>query len=98
MRVDPEYDGGRMSAQDALQRAYGDAVVATERYGYSATSSFPAASMKRAQQGVLEVKCCLCTTSLSALHVWPTHRARLISPPLLLLLPLETYVIDCTAL
>ena len=34
----------------------------------------------------------LYTTSLSALHVRPTHNARFISPPLLLLLPLKTEV------
>jgi hypothetical protein len=46
--VDPEYDGGGVRAQDALQRAHRDAVVAAQRDGYAAGGSLPVSKCKQA--------------------------------------------------
>ena len=42
VRVDPDDGGGGVGAQDALQRADGDAVVPAERDGNSPGRSLPA--------------------------------------------------------
>lgn len=42
MSVDPEYDRGGVCAEDALQRAHGDAVVAAKSDGYATSRGLSA--------------------------------------------------------